>query len=432
MKVAVVGSGYVGLVTSVCLAEVGHHVTGVDIDTKKVAQLQNGVSPIFEKDIEDYLNRNLQAGRLQFTASLQEALDMCEIIFLALPTPPGEDGSADLSYVLGVANEIGNLIQDYKIIINKSTVPVGTVAKVAHVIQEKTTVPFDVVSNPEFLREGLAIQDFMNPERIVVGSRSTKAIQSLKQLYKPFITGKNSFLVMDEVSAELTKYAANSFLAMKITYMNELANICEKTGANIDFIKEGLGTDSRISPKFLNPGIGVGGSCFPKDMRALIQIAEEYGYDFRIMKAVREVNDDQKTILVPKIEKYFKGNLKGKRLAVWGLSFKPDTDDIREASSLYTIKALLEKGVEIVAFDPVAMNNVKGILEDQIQYAASPIDALKNTDGLVICTEWKKFKSISLPEIKKYIKNPVIFDGRNIFDVQEAKNQGFEYYSIGR
>ncbi len=432
MKVAVVGSGYVGLVTSVCLAEVGHHVTGVDIDTKKVAQLQNGISPIFEKDIEDYLNRNLQAGRLQFTTSLQEALDTCEIIFLALPTPPGEDGSADLSYVLGVANEIGKLIQDYKIIINKSTVPVGTAAKVAHVIQEKTTVPFDVVSNPEFLREGLAIQDFMNPERIVVGSRSTKAIQSLKQLYKPFITGKNSFLVMDEVSAELTKYAANSFLAMKITYMNELANICEKTGANIDFIKEGLGTDSRISPKFLNPGIGVGGSCFPKDMRALIQIAEEYDYDFRIMKAVREVNDDQKTILVPKIEKYFKGNLKGKRLAVWGLSFKPDTDDIREASSLYTIKALLEKGVEIVAFDPVAMNNVKGILGDQIQYATSPIDALKNTDGLVICTEWRKFKSISLPEIKKHVKNPVIFDGRNIFDVQEAKNQGFEYYSIGR
>lgn len=432
MKVAVVGSGYVGLVTSVCLAEVGHQVIGVDIDVKKVAQLQEGISPIFEKDIEDYLNRNLQAKRLQFTTSLQEALDACEIIFLALPTPPGEDGSADLSYVLGVANEIGSLIQDYKIIINKSTVPVGTAAKVAHVIQEKTTVPFDVISNPEFLREGLAIQDFMNPERIVIGTRSEKAIRALKQLYKPFITEKNSFLVMDEVSAELTKYAANSFLAMKITYMNELANICEKTGANIDFIKEGLGTDTRISSKFLNPGIGVGGSCFPKDMRALIQIAEEYDYDFRIMKAVKEVNDNQKTILVPKIEKYFKGNLKGKRLAIWGLSFKPDTDDIREASSLYTIEALLKRGVEIVAFDPVAMNNVKGILGDTITYANSPIDALKNTDGLVVCTEWRTFKSISLSEIKKHLKNSVIFDGRNIFDIHEAKNQGFEYYSIGR
>ncbi|APD05698.1 UDP-glucose 6-dehydrogenase [Flavobacteriaceae bacterium UJ101] len=432
MKVAVVGSGYVGLVTGVCLAEVGHHVIGVDIDSKKVEQLQNGVSPIFEKDIEDYLIRNSKAGRIKFTTSLQEALEVCEVIFLALPTPPGEDGSADLSYVLSVAEQIGDFIQDYKVIINKSTVPVGTAAKVTKVIEDKTSIPFDVVSNPEFLREGLAIQDFMNPERIVVGASSEKAIRILRELYKPFITTKNSFLVMDEVSAELTKYAANSFLAMKITYMNELANLCERTGANVDFIKEGLGSDSRISSKFLNPGIGVGGSCFPKDMRALIQIAEDYDYDFRIMKSVREVNDDQKVILVPKILKHFNHDIKNKKLAVWGLSFKPDTDDIREASSLYTIKALLKEGAEIIAFDPVAMDNVKNVLGDQIQYAHSPIDALKDADGLIICTEWRKFKSVSLSEIKKHLKEAVIFDGRNIFELENVEKEAFSYYSIGR
>ncbi len=432
MKVAVVGSGYVGLVTSVCLAEVGHHVIGVDIDAQKVKQLQNGISPIFEKNIEDYLNRNSQAGRLKFTTSLKEALDVCEVIFLALPTPPGKDGSADLSYVLGVAENIGDLIQDYKVIINKSTVPVGTAAKVEKVIKGKTSVAFDVVSNPEFLREGLAIQDFMNPERIIVGSQSEKAIRLLRGLYKPFITNKNSFLVMDEASAELTKYAANSFLAMKITYMNELANLCEQIEANIDCIKEGLGTDSRISSKFLNPGIGVGGSCFPKDMRALIQIAKEYDYDFRIMKAVKVVNDDQKVILVPKILKYFQNNIKNKKFAVWGLSFKPDTDDIREASSLYTINALLQKGAQIKAYDPVAMDNVKNVLGNKIEYAKTPIDALQNVDGLIICTEWRKFKSISLQEIKKHLKEPVIFDGRNIFELENIEKESIQYYSIGR
>ncbi len=432
MKVAVVGSGYVGLVTSVCLAEVGHHIIGIDIDTRKVKQLQNGISPIFEKDIEDYLNRNSQAGRLKFTTSLKEALNVCEVIFLALPTPPGENGSADLSYILKAAENIGDLIQDYKVIINKSTVPVGTAAKVEKVIKEKTSISFDVVSNPEFLREGLAIQDFMNPERIIVGSQSEKAIRLLKRLYKPFITNKNSFLVMDEVSAELTKYAANSFLAMKITYMNELANLCEQTGANIDFIKEGLGTDSRISSKFLNPGIGVGGSCFPKDMRSLIQIAKEYDYDFRIMKAVKAVNDDQKVILVSKILKHFQNDIKNKKFAVWGLSFKPDTDDIREASSLYTINALLQRGAQIKAYDPVAMNNVKNVLGNKIEYATTPIDALQDVDGLIVCTEWIKFKSISLQEIKKHLKEPVIFDGRNIFELKSIEKESIQYYSIGR
>ncbi len=432
MKVAVVGSGYVGLVTSVCLAEVGHSVIGVDIDKKKVEKLKNGISPIFEKDIEDYLQRNIDANRIKFTESLKEALDECEIIFLALPTPPGDDGSADLSYVLGVSEEIGELIKEYKIIINKSTVPVGTAEKVTNVIKNKSNISFDVVSNPEFLREGLAIQDFMNPERIVVGSSSEKAIFKLRELYNPFITTKNSFLVMDEVSAELTKYAANSFLAMKITYMNELANICEKTGANIDFIKDGLGSDSRISSKFLNPGIGIGGSCFPKDMRALIQIAEEYDYDFRIMKSVKEVNDDQKIVLVPKILNRYKNDIRGKKFAVWGLSFKPDTDDIREASSIYTIKELLNNDADIIAYDPVAMPNVKNILGNKIEYANSPIEALKGADALIICTEWRKFKSISIAEIKKHLKEPVVFDGRNIFNLENMSNSNIEYYSIGR
>ncbi|MFV0237342.1 MAG: UDP-glucose dehydrogenase family protein [Flavobacteriales bacterium] len=432
MKVAVVGSGYVGLVTSVCLAEVGHEVIGVDIDTTKVEKLQKGQSPIFEKDIEDYLKRNSEACRLKFTTSLKEALEICEIIFLALPTPPGEDESADLSYVLGVADEIGCLIDNYKVIVNKSTVPVGTAFKVKQVIQNRTRVDFDVVSNPEFLREGLAIQDFMNPERIIVGARSEKAITLLKKLYKPFITDQNHFIVMDEVSAELTKYAANSFLAMKITYMNELANLCERTGANIDFVKEGLGTDSRISSKFLNPGIGVGGSCFPKDMRALIQIAEEYDYNFRIMKSVKKVNDDQKMILVPKIKQHFGEDLKGKRFAVWGLSFKPNTDDIREASSLYTIKALLDSGAEIVVYDPEAMENVKLVLGNQVQYASSPIDTLKGADALIVCTEWTIFKTINLTEIKEHLKTAVIFDGRNIFDLENIEKEAIKYYSIGR
>jgi len=432
MKVAVIGSGYVGLVTSVCLAEVGHTVIGVDIDTKKVERLNKSESPIVEKSIDDYLQRNIEAKRLMFTTSIIEALNLSDLVFLALPTPPNGDGSADLSYVLEVAAQIGELITSYKVIINKSTVPVGTAEKVKAVIRQKTSVDFDVVSNPEFLREGAAIHYFMNPERIIIGSDSEKAIRWLHELYTPFIQDEKQFIVMNEPSAELTKYAANSFLAMKITYMNELANLCERTGANIDCIKHGIGTDSRIGDKFLNPGIGFGGSCFPKDVRALIQIAKDHECDLRIIKAVKAANDEQKIALIPKIKDHFNGDLKGRHFAVWGLSFKPETDDIREACALYTIEKLLELKATVTAYDPKAISNVKASLGEKINYAQDEIEVLKGADALIICTEWSVFQKTPLKEIKKALKTPVIFDGRNIFNPEQANKEEIIYYSIGR
>ncbi len=432
MKVAVIGSGYVGLVTSVCLAEVGHTVIGVDIDPKKVEKLNKAVSPIVEKSMDDYLERNIEAKRLRFTTSIIESLTLSDLVFLALPTPPNGDGSADLSYILEVAAQIGELITSYKVIINKSTVPVGTAAKVKAVIRQKTSVDFDVVSNPEFLREGTAIHYFMTPERIIIGSESEKAIRWLRELYTPFIQDEKQFIVMNEPSAELTKYAANSFLAMKITYINELANLCERTGAKIDCIKRGIGTDSRIGDKFLNPGIGFGGSCFPKDIRALIQIAKGHKYDLRIMKAVKAANDEQKIALVPKIKYHFNGDLSGRHFAVWGLSFKPETDDIREACALYTIEKLLELKATVTAYDPKAMSNVKASLGEKINYAQDEIEVLKGADALIICTEWSVFQKTPLTEIKKALKTPVIFDGRNIFNPEEANKEEIIYYSIGR
>lgn len=432
MKITVVGSGYVGLVTGTCLAEVGNDVICVDIDAQKIEKMQQGIIPIYEPQLEEYFKRNIEKNRLHFTTSLAEGLEQSELIFLALPTPPDEDGSADLSYVLAVANEIGKQIKDYKVIINKSTVPVTTADKVRAAISQHTSVDFDVVSNPEFLREGLAVEDFMHPDRIVIGSQSERAIAKMIQLYKPFVEDESQIVVMDERSAELTKYAANSFLAMKITFMNEIANICERTGANIDHIKAGIGKDPRIGSQFLNAGIGVGGSCFPKDMKALIQTAKEYNYDFRILKSVNAVNDEQKVSLVPKILTYFNQDIKGKRIALWGLAFKPNTDDIREASSLYIIDELLKLGANVVAYDPEAMPNVKQKLGDSIEFADSAIATLENADALVICTEWSEFKNADFKFIKSTLKSLAIFDGRNIFDVEDMKEFGFDYFSVGR
>ena len=432
MKITVVGSGYVGLVTGTCLAEVGNDVICVDIDAQKIEKMQQGIIPIYEPQLEEYFKRNIEKNRLHFTTSLAEGLEQSELIFLALPTPPDEDGSADLSYVLAVANEIGKQIKDYKVIINKSTVPVTTADKVRAAIAQHTSVDFDVVSNPEFLREGLAVEDFMRPDRIVIGSQSERAIAKMIQLYKPFVEDESQIVVMDERSAELTKYAANSFLAMKITFMNEIANICERTGANIDHIKAGIGKDPRIGSQFLNAGIGVGGSCFPKDMKALIQTAKEYDYDFRILKSVNAVNDEQKVSLVPKILTYFNQDIKGKKIALWGLAFKPNTDDIREASSLYIIDELLKLGANVVAYDPEAMPNVRQKLGDSIEFADSAITTLENADALVICTEWSEFKNADFKLIKNTLKSPAIFDGRNIFDVEDMKEFGFDYFSVGR
>ena len=432
MKITVVGSGYVGLVTGTCLAEIGNDVVCVDIDVQKIEKMQQGIIPIYEPQLEEYFKRNIEKNRLHFTTSLAEGLEQSELIFLALPTPPDEDGSADLSYVLAVANEIGKQIKDYKVIINKSTVPVTTADKVRAAIAQHTSVDFDVVSNPEFLREGLAVEDFMRPDRIVIGSQSERAIAKMIQLYKPFVEDESQIVVMDERSAELTKYAANSFLAMKITFMNEIANICERTGANIDHIKAGIGKDPRIGSQFLNAGIGVGGSCFPKDMKALIQTAKEYDYDFRILKSVNAVNDEQKVSLVPKILTYFNQDIKGKKIALWGLAFKPNTDDIREASSLYIIDELLKLGANVVAYDPEAMPNVRQKLGDSIEFADSAITTLENADALVICTEWSEFKNADFKLIKNTLKSPAIFDGRNIFDVEDMKEFGFDYFSVGR
>ncbi len=432
MKVAIVGTGYVGLVTGTCLAETGNDVICVDIDKEKVKKLNNNIMPIYEPDLDTLFERNVKAGRLNFTTNLEEAAVKSDIIFLALPTPPGEDGSADLSYILGVADELGKIIKEYKIIVNKSTVPVGTAEKVIAAISKNTKVEFDVVSNPEFLREGLAVDDFMKPDRIVIGTKSEKARKRMEELFSPFVRQGNPIIFMDERSSELTKYASNSYLATRITFMNEIANICDIIGANVDLVRIGMGSDTRIGKRFLFPGIGYGGSCFPKDVSALHKSAKEYGYDFKILDSVMDVNEKQKTIIVGKIKDYFKNNLKGKKIAIWGLAFKPDTDDIREAPSLYIIKKLLEEGASISAFDPEAMENVRKIFGDKIEFVKDHYEALKDADALVIATEWSLFRTPDFNKMSKYMKDKVIFDGRNLYDLNQIEELGFYYRSIGR
>ena len=432
MKIAVVGTGYVGLVGGTCFAETGNDVICVDIDEKKVEKMRNGVVPIYEPGLDTLFERNIKQGRLLFTTNLSEAVKEAQIIFLALPTPPGEDGSADLSYVLGVADEIGKLIQEYKVIVDKSTVPVGTAEKVHAAIAKNTIIDFDVVSNPEFLREGYAIEDFMKPDRVVIGTNSERARDLMGELYAPFVRQGNPIIYMDEKSAELTKYAANAFLATKITFMNEIANLCELVGADVDKVRIGVGSDQRIGKRFLFPGIGYGGSCFPKDVQAIAKSAKEVNYDFQILKSVMNVNHDQKTIIVPKIISYFGGNISGKKIALWGLAFKPNTDDIREAPALYIIDELVARGAEIVAFDPEAMDNVKERIGDKISFAGNQYEALENADALLIATEWQVFRTPDFDKVKSLLKTPVIFDGRNLYDLPHMQERGFYYVSIGR
>lgn len=431
MKIAVVGTGYVGLVTGTCFAETGNQVICVDIDQKKVERMRNGKVPIFEPGLDVLFERNTQEGRLKFTTSLAEGIEGAEVIFLALPTPPGADGSADLKYILKVADDLGPLLNDYTVVIDKSTVPVGTAELVRDAIAKSAKVPFDVVSNPEFLREGVAVEDFMKPDRVVIGTQSDRAKKVLEKLYSPLVRQGNPIIFMDERSAEMTKYAANSFLAMKITFMNEIANLAEKVGANVDDIRRGIGADSRIGKRFLFAGIGYGGSCFPKDVQALAKTSEDYGYDFRILKSVMSVNEDQKKKLLPLVEDYFGGALEGKKIAVWGLAFKPYTDDIREAPALENIKFLVEKGAEVVAYDPEAMDNVKAIMPS-IGYAASPYEALENADALMIFTEWPQFRTPDFARMESLLKNKVIFDGRNLYELDHMKELGYVYHSIGR
>jgi UDPglucose 6-dehydrogenase len=431
-KIAVVGTGYVGLVTGTCFAETGNQVICVDIDEAKVARMRNGEIPIYEPHLDVLFERNIAAGRLSFTTDLNEGIKDAEIIFLALPTPPGEDGSADLRYILGVADDLGKIITDYKVIVDKSTVPVGTAEKVQKAVAANAKVEFDVVSNPEFLREGYAVDDFMKPDRVVIGTSSERAVKIMEQLYKPFVRQGNPIIFMDEKSAELTKYAANSFLATKITFMNEIANFCEKVGADVDKVRIGIGSDERIGKRFLFPGIGYGGSCFPKDVQALVKSGDESEFSFEILKAVMAVNEEQKTVLFPKMKNFFRGDLKGKKIAVWGLAFKPDTDDIREAPSLYMIEALTEAGAEIAAYDPEAMENVKSLHGDKIAFCDNEYDALKDADALLICTEWGVFRNPDFDRMASLMKDKVIFDGRNLFEVGEMTERGFYYSSIGR
>ena len=432
MKITVVGTGYVGLVTGTCFSETGNKVTCVDIDAQKVNKLSNGQITIYEPGLEKIFLRNIKEGRLTFTTELEKAIEGAEIIFLALPTPPGADGSADLKYVLGVADQLGKILKDYKVIVNKSTVPVGTADKVTKAIAKNYTGAFDVVSNPEFLREGVAVDDFMKPDRVVVGTKSERAKKLMSDLYAPFVRQGNPIIFMDERSSELTKYAANSFLATKISFMNEIAQLCERMGADVDMVRRGIGSDDRIGKRFLFPGIGYGGSCFPKDVQALIMSSDEVNYDFEILKAVEKVNALQKLSLVEKISSYYKGQLKGKHIALWGLAFKPNTDDIREAPALSIIDALISMGATIAAYDPEAMPNVKAQIGDKIQYAQSQYEALTGADFLIIATEWSEFRTPDFERIEKEIKNKIIFDGRNLFEVAKMKELGYHYVSIGR
>lgn len=432
MKIAVIGTGYVGLVTGTCLAETGNNVTCVDIDEAKVQQLQNGIVPIYEPHLDNFFQRNISQNRLFFTTSLEDGIKDAQLIFLALPTPPGEDGSADLSYILNVAEQLGKLMSNYKVIIDKSTVPVGTAEKVHKVISKNSRFEFDVVSNPEFLREGYAVDDFMKPDRVVIGSSSDRAKKIMEELYKPFVRQGNPILFMDEKSAELTKYAANSFLATKITFMNEIANYCEIIGADVDQVRKGIGTDTRIGKRFLFPGIGYGGSCFPKDVKALKKSGLDENYQFEIIDAVMRVNEKQKTTIVDKIISFFGKDLSGKTFALWGLAFKPETDDIREAPSLEIIAELKKLGANITAYDPEAMNNVKDILGNSIQYAKTSLDAIVGVDALIIATEWAAFRNPDFDILFSSMKSPIIFDGRNLFSIEYMQNKKFYYQSVGR
>ncbi len=438
MKVAVIGTGYVGLVTGTCFAETGNTVTCVDIDVNKVNKLSSGQITIFEPGLEKLFIRNQKEGRLFFTTDIAQAIADAKVVFLALPTPPGEDGSADLSYILGVAKQLGQLLkkEDFKVIIDKSTVPVGTAEKVKAAIlsnaAEEIGDAFDVVSNPEFLREGVAVEDFMKPDRVVIGTQSERSMKIMNELYAPFVRQGNPIIFMDEKSAELTKYAANSFLAVKISFMNEIAQLCEKLGADVDMVRKGIGSDERIGKRFLFPGIGYGGSCFPKDVKALGKSAHEVNYDFKILDAVMEVNELQKLHLLPKIEKYFNGDLKGKHFAMWGLAFKPNTDDIREAPAFYMIDALIAKGATVTAFDPEAMSNSKEVLGSKINFASGEYDALKDADALIIATEWNEFRTPDFDKVNSLLKNKVIFDGRNLFDLPQMEQLGYHYESVGR
>ncbi len=432
MKIAVVGTGYVGLVTGTCFAETGNDVTCVDIDVNKVQKLTNGEITIYEPGLSKLFLRNLKEERLRFTTNLEEGVKEAEIIFLALPTPPGADGSADMRYVLGVADHLGKIITGYKVIVDKSTVPVGTAERVREEVAKNYKGDFDVVSNPEFLREGVAVEDFMKPDRVVVGTSSERAKKVMEDLYNPFVRQGNPIIFMDERSAELTKYAANSFLAAKITFMNEIAQLCERLGADVDMVRRGVGSDERIGRRFLFPGIGYGGSCFPKDVQALVKSSKDVNYEFKMLNAVMDVNEKQKLHLIPKIKRYFNGDLKNKRFALWGLAFKPNTDDIREAPSLYMIDALLKEGAQLVVFDPEAMNNVKNVVGDKIVYAENQYDALKGADALIIATEWNEFRTPNFLKIVTNLKSKVIFDGRNLFDIAAIKELGFYYESVGR
>src|ERR1700742_4791324 len=432
MKIAVIGTGYVGLVTGTCFAETGNDVCCVDIDAKKVESLKDGHITIYEPGLEKLFLRNLKEERLRFTTDLEEGIREAQIIFLALPTPPGEDGSADLKYILGVSDSLGKILKDYKVIVDKSTVPVGTAQKVQAAISKNYKGEFDVVSNPEFLREGVAVDDFMKPDRVVIGTSSDRARKLMNDLYSPFVRKGNPVIFMDERYAELTKYAANSFLATKITFMNEVALLCERLGADVDMVRRGIGSDERIGKRFLFPGIGYGGSCFPKDVQALVKSSQEVSYDFRILNAVMDVNEKQKLHLMPKVRKYFGGKLKGRHFALWGLAFKPNTDDIREAPALYMIDALTEEGATVTVFDPEAMNNVKQLIGDKVKYAESQYEALEGADALIIATEWNEFRTPNFLKIVTTLKSKVIFDGRNLFDIDAIRELGFYYESVGR
>lgn len=432
MKIAVIGTGYVGLVTGTCFAETGNNVICVDIDVTKVQKLTNGEITIYEPGLEKLFLRNLKEERLNFTTDLAAGIKDAEIIFLALPTPPGEDGSADLKYILGVSEDLGKILTDYKVIVDKSTVPVGTAAKVKAAIEKNYKGEFDVVSNPEFLREGVAVDDFMKPDRVVIGASSERAKNVMGQLYAPFVRQGNPVIFMDEKSAELTKYAANSFLATKISFMNEIAQLCELLGADVDQVRKGVGSDERIGRRFLFPGIGYGGSCFPKDVQALVKSSVEVNYDFQILNAVMDVNEKQKLHLMPKINAYFNNDLSGKHFALWGLAFKPNTDDIREAPALYMIDELVKAGATVSVFDPEAMNNVKKLLGDKVEYAENQYAALNKADALIIATEWNEFRTPDFLKIVTSLKNKAIFDGRNLFETKAIKELGFHYESVGR
>jgi len=432
MKIAVVGTGYVGLVTGTCFAETGNTVTCIDIDKEKIKKLQEGTITIYEPGLELLFARNIKQERLFFTTSLAEGIKDAKVIFLALPTPPGEDGSADLKYILKVSDDLGPLITDYTVVVDKSTVPVGTAEKVRQRIAQNVKSPFDVVSNPEFLREGVAVEDFMKPDRVVLGTKSAEARKVMEVLYSPFVRQGNPIIFMDERSAELTKYAANSFLATKISFMNEIANLCELVGADVDAVRKGMGTDNRIGKRFLFPGIGYGGSCFPKDVQALAKSSRDVKYDFKILNAVMDVNASQKVRLIPKIKDFFKGDLKGKTIAVWGLSFKPHTDDIREAPSLYNIEELLREGAIVRVHDPEGMSNVEKLMGGKILYFDTPYEAAENADAIFIATEWPEFRAPDFEKLSSIVKGKVIFDGRNLYDLAVMKDLGYAYFSIGR